>query len=154
MAHELARTLGAAVVNGDDFYAGGTFAEWARKMAAEKATYCVDWQRLRVEALEPLRSGRPATWRPYNWETLVGLSSVTKTCDPAPIIILDGAYSSRPELADLLDLTVLVRLPDPIRLERLVLLSFSMAQTTYPKAIKWDLDGVQVMALGSAVRKS
>jgi uridine kinase len=32
---------------------------------------------------------------------------------------LDGAYSGRPELADLIDVSVLLQLPDPIRRQRL-----------------------------------
>jgi len=35
------------------------------------------------------------------------------------VILLDGAYSARPELADLLDLTILVEAPEPVRRERL-----------------------------------
>ena len=38
---------------------------------------------------------------------------------PAPVIILDGAYSARPELADLIDLAVLVEAPAAVRQERL-----------------------------------
>lgn len=35
------------------------------------------------------------------------------------MVILEGAYSSRPELADLLDFTVLVEAPEPERRARL-----------------------------------
>jgi len=38
---------------------------------------------------------------------------------PAPVIVLEGAYSARPELADLIDLTVLVDAPLQLRLARL-----------------------------------
>jgi uridine kinase len=38
---------------------------------------------------------------------------------PRAIIILDGAYSARPELRDLIDLAVLVEAPETIRHERL-----------------------------------
>jgi uridine kinase len=40
---------------------------------------------------------------------------------PRPVILIDGAYSSRPELADLLDLTVLVDAPAGTRRARLAL---------------------------------
>jgi uridine kinase len=39
--------------------------------------------------------------------------------EPAPVIVIDGAYSARPELADLLDLTVLVDAPESVRRARL-----------------------------------
>lgn len=37
-----------------------------------------------------------------------------------PIIVLDGAYSARPELADLLDLSILLTLEDQSRRNRLL----------------------------------
>jgi hypothetical protein len=38
----------------------------------------------------------------------------------SPVILLDGAYSTRPELADLIDVSVLLELPDPVRRTRLL----------------------------------
>ena len=37
------------------------------------------------------------------------------TADPAPVVVLEGAYSCRPELHDLLDLRVLLVVPDEVR---------------------------------------
>lgn len=115
----LAEKLELVLVDGDDFYAGGTFEEWSRRAAKEKADRCIDWQRLRAEALEPLLAGRIARWRTFDWETMVGLSENVLTQKPHRIIVLDGVYSARPELADLIGLSVLLRLPDAIRRERL-----------------------------------
>ena len=54
----------------------------------------------------------PLTWHPYDWEADDGSLALTSVvCDPAPVIILDGAYSARPELADLFDLRVLLDAP-------------------------------------------
>ncbi|MBI1258940.1 MAG: hypothetical protein GC204_15830 [Chloroflexi bacterium] len=39
---------------------------------------------------------------------------------PADVIIVDGAYSSRPELSDLIDLSVLVDVPVDVRHARLL----------------------------------
>ena len=39
---------------------------------------------------------------------------------PAAVVILDGAYSARPELADLFALRVLLDVPRPARRERLL----------------------------------
>lgn len=41
------------------------------------------------------------------------------TCTPAAVVILEGAYSARPELADLLDLRVLLDAPLATRMRRL-----------------------------------
>jgi uridine kinase len=120
IAKELAAKLEAALIDGDDFYAGGSEAEWDARSAAEKASLCIDWRRLRKEALEPLIAGKDASWHPYDFETGAIQAPHTKTANAAKIIILDGVYSGRPELADLIDLAVFVDLEDKDRRERLV----------------------------------
>ncbi len=119
LSKQIASKVGAAVIEGDDFYSGGSFEQWDKRSPKEKAALCIDWERMRVEALEPLLTGRTATWHPFNWQTNIGLAEYSITCKPARIVILDGAYSSRPELADLIDLSILVQLPDATRRERL-----------------------------------
>ena len=41
------------------------------------------------------------------------------TCPPGRVVILDGAYSARPELAHLLDLRVMLEVPTRVRRRRL-----------------------------------
>jgi uridine kinase len=117
----VAARVGATVVESDDFYAGGTDAEWAQRTAEHKAAACIDWRRLRVDALDPLLAGRTAVWRPFNFATGVGLAAHTVRRAPAAVIILDGVYSARPELSDLVDLAVLVESRDDlVRRRRLI----------------------------------
>jgi uridine kinase len=118
-AKSMAQKLGAAVIDGDDFYTGGTLTEWAKRTPQEKAKLVIDWKRIRNEALLPLKEGRTASWHPFNWETFEGLAKEPITLTPSKIVILDGAYSARPELADLIDVSVLLQLPDPLRRQRL-----------------------------------
>ncbi len=112
LAALIAPRFGATIVPGDDFFAGGTDAWWAQRTAREKVDECIDWQRLRDEALIPLRAGHAATWHPFNFATGVGVAPSSEHRDPASIVIIDGVYSARPELRDLIDLAVLVELPD------------------------------------------
>jgi uridine kinase len=119
LAEWMAARLGGVRVDQDDFYAGGELHEWQCLTPREKADRVIDWRRVRDEALLPLRRGRAARWHPFNWDTMIGLSPETITVQPANIVILDGAYSARPELADLVDLTILVTLDDAVRRERL-----------------------------------
>ena len=72
----------------------------------------IDWQRIRSEVIEPLLAGKTAIWHPFNWKAGYGLSESTRRSEPKPLIILDGAYSTRPELQDIIDLSVLVEIPD------------------------------------------
>jgi uridine kinase len=115
----IAGRVGATLIDQDDFYAGGDFDDWRRLTSREKADRVIDWRRVRAEALLPLRAGRPARWHPFDWETMDGLAPESIEAQPSPIVILDGAYSSRPELADLIDLSILVTLPDDVRWARL-----------------------------------
>jgi para-aminobenzoate synthetase len=115
----LAARAGAAHVDGDDFYAGGDAAALAALAPPERAAAVIDVHRLRTEALQPLLAGRTARWRAFDWDAMAGLAAEPTACEPGPVVVLDGTYSGRPELADLVDLSVLVTLDDRERLARL-----------------------------------
>jgi uridine kinase len=120
LADEVGRQVGAAVIDGDDFYAGGTASQWDAMSPAEKVDHCIDWRRQRP-VLEALARGERATWHAYDWEANDGrLMSAPTVSAPAPVVILEGVYSARPELADLLDLRVLCDAPAELRHRRWV----------------------------------
>ena len=126
LAAALAAATPACVIPSDDFFAAEiTAAGWDARSPAERARDAIDWRRLRQCTLEPLRAGQRAVWRPFDFaageraDGTYPMAEYELRVDPAPLIILEGAYSSRPELADLLDLTVLVDTPLPIRLARI-----------------------------------
>lgn len=119
LAAALAAALGAVVVDGDDFYAGGSEDMWDAMTPPERVAHCIDWRRQRP-VLDALSRGRPASWHPYDWEANDGrLGSEPIVVRPAPVVILEGAYSARPELADLYGLTILLQVPAAIRHARL-----------------------------------
>jgi uridine kinase len=117
LAASIARAVGGANINVDDFSTGEVEGD-SRAIEAIVAD-AIDWRRLRAEALEPLLAGRTASWHPFDFVTRKGLDARVVTCAPASVIILDGLYSARPELADLIGLRVLVESPAPIRAQRL-----------------------------------
>jgi uridine kinase len=100
-------------------------AEWDRRTPEQRAADAIDWRRLKREAIEPLRTGRPARW--YAFDFLAGprgdgdfpLQRTPTELAPKPVVLLDGTYSARPELADVLDLTVLVEADPTTREARL-----------------------------------
>ena len=127
LASTLASTLHATCVPSDDFFAAEITNEgWSARSAAERARDAIDWQRLRQTALEPLLAGRPATWHAFDFaggtrpDGTYAMSSDRVRRNPTAVIILDGAYSTRPELADLIDFSVLVEAPRIVRSARLV----------------------------------
>ena len=126
LASALAAVLPATVIPADDFFAANiTRAEWDARTAMERARDAIDWARLRRVALEPLRAGTSARWHSFDFaagerpDGSYGVSADAAQRTPAPVVLLEGAYSARPELADLIDLTILVEAPAPIRQARL-----------------------------------
>jgi len=117
----IARVVGATVVDQDDFYSGGSLEDWRALTVSGKVDRVIDWRRVRTQVLEPLRAGKMASWHPFDWESMAGLAAQTISVSPSPIVILDGAYSSRHELADLVDLSILVVLPEADRRKRLLI---------------------------------
>ena len=115
----IAGQVDATLIDQDDFYAGGAIETWQRLTPQEKADRVINWRRVRAQVLQPLRAGTPASWQPFDWETMEGLAAEPITAQPSSMVILDGAYSSRPELADVIDLSILVTLPDALRRARL-----------------------------------
>ena len=122
----IAKELKAAFVQNDDFYdARISNAQWDACTPAQKVADVIDWRRLRTDALDPLLAGKVARWHPFDFEQqhadgTYPLSEKFVERQPADVIVLDGAYSSRPEVADLIDLSVLVDVPVAIRHQRLV----------------------------------
>lgn len=113
----LARRLSAAVIEGDDFYKGGTGIDGDPPKA--RAARCIDWRAQRL-VLSALRQGQPAHYHAFDWDAFDGSTCGDATIiEPAPIILLEGVYSARPELRDLLDFSILVRIPAALRLARL-----------------------------------
>ncbi len=117
--------LNAAFIQSDDFYdARISDAQWDACSAQQKVADVIDWRRLRTDALEPLLAGQVARWHPFDFQRrrpdgTYPLSENYVERPPASVIILDGAYSSRPELSDLIDLSVLVDVPLAVRHARL-----------------------------------
>ncbi len=100
----------ASVLEGDDFYR----TTLPRLLVAQReatsdnavADAVIDWQRLRSEALLPLLARQPARFQPYDWDADDGRLAAPKTIPAAEVIIVDGVYAARPELADLVDVAV------------------------------------------------
>jgi uridine kinase len=119
LAQQVGAEVAALVIDGDDFYRGGGDGFWDARGAAEKVDLVIDWRRQRALLLQ-LALGEAAAWRPYDWDADDGRLGPAITAGPAGVVILDGAYSARPQLADLLDLRVLLDVPPQTRRERLL----------------------------------
>jgi uridine kinase len=126
LACMLEQQIDCVIVQLDDFFAANIpDGEWDSFSVQERATKVFDWQRVRVEALEPLLARKPAKWQPFDFagglrpDGTYAMSQQWIEKGPAPVILLEGAYSSSSKLADLIDLKVLIDIPIAERHRRL-----------------------------------
>jgi uridine kinase len=119
------RGVTVTVIVGDDFYAGGTGECWDQRSPAEKADQVIDWHR-QHQVLDDLRRHGHASWYPFDWEApdwnsaRVPLRSTPMSTTLADIVILEGAYSARPELHGVLDVRILLDTPPQQRRRQLL----------------------------------
>ena len=122
LATALALRSGAAVVEGDDFYRHTlprlTVAHREAMSDAAVVDAVIDWERLRAEALLPLRARQSATFQPYDWDADDGRLAPPKIIPPADVIIVEGVYAARPELSDLVDVAVYLGVDPQVRARR------------------------------------
>ena len=117
LAHLITGTLDAALVQSDDFITSDIpDAEWYARTPSARVADALDWQRLRTEALESLLTWKSAKWQTYDFEAARPDGTYPMRTDfverePRSVIVLDGLFSTRPELSDLIDLSVLVDAP-------------------------------------------
>jgi uridine kinase len=126
LAFQLEQELDSVIVQLDDFYSANIPDwEWDTRSIPERARDVLEWQRLRSDALEPLLACKPAKWHPFDFaaglrpDGTYALSQQWVEKQPVSVIILEGAYSSNPEIADLIDLAVLIDVPLLERHQRL-----------------------------------
>jgi uridine kinase len=118
LAARLSGELDATVIDGDDFFRGGV--ELRNDAPSDRARDCIGWA-LQRPILEALRAGRDGRYFAFDWDAFDGSLATEPTSVVArTFVVIEGVYSARPELHDLIDLRVLVQVPDATRLERLL----------------------------------
>lgn len=75
-----------------------------------------DWKRLKRQVLEPLSKNETAEYQRYSW--LTESLAEWQTIEVGGIVIVEGVYSTRKELADFYDFKIWVETPRKIRLQR------------------------------------
>jgi uridine kinase len=117
LAAALADRLPSVIVPGDDFFAGGV--EISADPPEELARRCIDWQRQRATIEALLQYGR-AQYFPFDWDAFDNsLAAMPVVLAVAPLLIIEGVYSARPELADLVDHAIFLDVSEAIRKRRL-----------------------------------
>lgn len=132
-ARELAQRFGAACVPGDDFYRVMDPGVRSELSPEEGARLYYDWERMLGEAIAPLRAGRAATYRPFDWARN-RLGAITTTVAPAKVVVVNGLVVSRPDLDDVVDVAAVVAADPSLRVQR----QFDRNDATEDWLERWD----------------
>ena len=119
LAEQLRKAIELSViVPVDDFYTPASVTERSKLGPEDGYNYYFDWQRLRDDVLEPLAKELRAQYRRYDWET--DRLAESHVVEPGGVVILEGVYSTRPELRPYLGVTVYIDTPREQRGDRMV----------------------------------
>jgi len=116
LARKLAESLSrATVVEVDDFWLPGTLRPGREKVIAEPGSD-YDWHRLRDQVIWPLSNDEPGRYQRYDWSS----DSLREWHDVSAggVVIIEGVFSTREELASFYDLRIWVETPEGVCLER------------------------------------
>jgi len=121
-ANALAKRLRASglpvsVVKTDLFFRP-TSERWPGSADDMPIGHDLDWERVRDEVITPLREGRGARFQLYDWEK--DGPGAWQEIEPIGVVIIDGVFSLRNELAGLYDLRIWLRCPRATRVSRLL----------------------------------
>jgi uridine kinase len=117
LAEELLRLLpNANVVHMDDFYRPLDVKKRLELDAEGGYRTYFDWERLETQVLRPLRQQRVARYKRYDW----GSQHLEEwhEVEPTGVVLVEGVYSSRPELRAYYDLAIWVDVGREERLRR------------------------------------
>ncbi len=107
-----------SLVRGDDFYRPMDRGARAKLGPAEGYEQYFDWRRLRSDVLVPLSQGMVGRYRRYDWSN--DRLEEWHQVDPGEFVIVEGVYSTRPELRSFYSLTVFLETPRDERIRRIL----------------------------------
>ena len=107
-----------SIVRCDDFYRPLSGAQYSRLTPEEAYENYFDWRRLRDEAVMPLRGGKRPRYQRYDWST----DRLAEWIDIElrEIVLVEGVFSTRPELRPLIDVAIFIETPREERLRRML----------------------------------
>jgi phosphoribulokinase len=113
----VARTGPGVIVEGDDFYRDMAAAERAALDAAGGYERYFDWERLRAQVLVPVRAGEGVLrYQRYDW--VRGRQGGWVEVPVPEVVVVEGVYTLRPQLLELLDVKIYVRAGEDTRMDR------------------------------------
>jgi uridine kinase len=106
-----------SIIRCDDFYRPLGSEELSRTTPEEAYEKYFDWRRLRDDALMPLREGKRARYQRHEWST--DRLDEWIEVEPRDIVIVEGVFSTRPELRPLIEVAIFIETPREERIRRM-----------------------------------
>ena len=116
LAAKIQEKTRCGVIHMDDFFLR---PEQRIKERLAQAGGNIDWERIKKEALEPIRANSAALYRPYDCHTQSFKEQIK--IEPGPLIVFEGSYSCHPELFDLYDYHIFLSVEPEEQLRRILL---------------------------------
>lgn len=115
LAEALAREMDCNVFHMDDFFLR---PEQRTPERLRETGGNVDYERFRAEVLQPLKTGTPFSYRPFDCGT--GSLKAPVAVTPKRISIVEGSYSQHPYFGDVYDLKVFLIISPDVRRQRIM----------------------------------
>jgi uridine kinase len=104
------------VIHMDDFHRG--LEPVTPSPVSDEVGAQIDWRRVIEEVVTPLYHGNPGRYRPFDWDSQsLGDEVIVPS---ASLVLLEGVYATRKEIAGLLDLRIWVETPLDVAIERAI----------------------------------
>lgn len=122
LARHLQSQLGqTTIVEGDDFYLGGSPSTWDKRSVAANADSVIDRQTL-AGVIQSLQQNGTAQWQAFNWNSDQWDSDtparIAQSADEKSVVIVEGVYTAMPALADYFACRILCDVPASLSSQR------------------------------------
>jgi uridine kinase len=106
-----------SIIRCDDFYRSLTVEKLAQLTLEDAYENYFEWRRLRDEALMPLREGKRARYQRHEWST--DRLAEWVEIEPREIVLIEGVFSTRPELWHLMNIAIFIETTREERVRRM-----------------------------------
>lgn len=115
LAQTLAENSGAQIIHTDDFFLPFEMRT-AERLSLPGGN--IHFERFADEVINGIKNGEPFEYRIFNCK--IGGYDGTKIVDPSKPIIIEGAYSLRPEFSDIYDYKIFMTVDEEIQIDRII----------------------------------
>ncbi len=115
LSQKLAENFGAQIIHTDDFFLPFEMRT-AERLSLPGGN--IHFERFSDEVINSIKNGEPFEYRIFSCKT--GGYNGVRSVDPSKPIVVEGAYSLRPEFADIYDYKIFMTVDEEIQIDRII----------------------------------